>query len=346
MSDYPGLPDPDLLPPEEYIADATARIAAARRRVYLISLTIADDRKTAHLIAAVERAARRGVEVRVAADVFTYAELAGLFLPRRYLSKRARESATLARDLKRAGADFDWLGRDRGLIWRGRTHTKFCVVDDVVYSFGGVNLDDGGVSNNDYMLRFEDAGLADLLVDAYRRIRKANVKKVGHRARQFKFGKDRVLIDGGFVGDSIIYRRACDLAEKAERVVLVSQYCPTGRLGRIVKSRPHEIYFNPPGNATIANKLLIRFSMLWARTGTLYRRRQYLHAKAIVFYLPKGKVAAITGSHNFVRGGVWLGTREIALQTRNPATIEQIERFVAERVRGRDGADRPAEARR
>ena len=42
---------------------------------------------------------------------------------------------------------------------------------------------------------------------------------------------------------------------------------------------------------------------------------------------------AITGSHNFVRGGVTLGTREIALQTKNPLVIDQIEAFIESQVR-------------
>ncbi|HEX7590273.1 MAG TPA: hypothetical protein VF362_04760, partial [Demequinaceae bacterium] len=152
-------------------------------------------------------------------------------------------------------------------------------------------------------------------------------------SRIIKYGRDRVLVDGGLVGDSVIYRHACKLAAKADRVVLVSQYCPTGKLGRLIKAVPHAFYFNPPENASGLNALLIRASMMSSRTRTLYRRKLYLHAKVIIFYLPGGRKVAITGSHNFVRGGVSLGTREIALQTRNPRLIEQIERFITERVR-------------
>ena len=330
---YPGLPEPLLLPAEDYIADATRAVRAARHRVVMIALTISQGRETGELLDAVIEAARRGVGVRVAADVFTYVDAAGTFLPRRYITKRARASMKMVRELTEAGATFDWLGRDRGLIFRGRTHTKFCVVDDTSFSFGGVNVDDAGATNVDYMLRVDDRKLADDLVWLYSTIRKANVKKVGHRSRSLKYGKDRVLVDGGLVGDSIIYRHACKLAAKAERIVLVSQYCPTGKLGRLVKAVPHASYFNPPQNASRLNALLIRFSMITSRTRTLYRRKRYLHAKTILFYLPGGKRVALTGSHNFVQGGVSLGTREIALQTKNPKVIDQIERFIAERVR-------------
>ena len=116
--------------------------------------------------------------------------------------------------------------------------------------------------------------------------------------------------------------------------MLVSQYRPTSELGRVIESRPHEMWFNPPRNASLFNCLLISASMAVTRHRTLYRKRRYLHAKAIVFYLKSGKRVAISGSHNFVRGGATLGTREIALQTKSPLIIDQIETFIQSSVRG------------
>jgi cardiolipin synthase len=239
----------------------------------------------------------------------------------------------MAKALTDAGATFDWLGQEGGLPWRGRTHSKFCVVDDTVYSFGGVNLDDQGATNADFMLRITDHRLAEDLVRVYARTHHANSRFAGFRSTALKYGKDQVLVDGGIPGDSIIYRRALKYARKSQRIVLVSQYCPTGELGRVIESKPHEMWFNPPRNANHFNRVLIAASMAVTRHRTLYRKRQYLHAKAIVFYLKSGKRVAITGSHNFVRGGVNLGTREIALQTKNPMVIDQIEQFIQSSVR-------------
>jgi cardiolipin synthase len=323
----PGLASATLLSPQQYIADATARIGQARHRVRVIAVTIAEERETELLIAALGAAATRGVDVHVAADTFTYADVAGRFLPKRRLSKRRRRSLDLTQRLTQTGVTFDWLGRERGLPWRGRTHTKFCVVDDTVYSFGGVNLDDQGATNVDFMLRIEDARLADDLCRTYNAARRASSLEAGHGSREFKYGKDRVLVDGGVVGDSIIYRRAVKYARKADKVLLISQYCPTGELREIIASKPHQMWFNPPRNASLFNRILIAASMAATRTRTRYKRREYLHAKCIVFYLPKGKRVAITGSHSFVWGGVVLGTREIALFTRNPHVIDQIEEF-------------------
>jgi cardiolipin synthase len=43
--------------------------------------------------------------------------------------------------------------------------------------------------------------------------------------------------------------------------------------------------------------------------------------------MPDGSKVAVTGSHNFVYGGVLLGTREIALETADPKVVRQLERF-------------------
>ena len=324
---------PTLLLPEEYVADATRRIREAKRHIYFMCLIVADDLETGGFIEALKEAARRGVKVDVAADVFTYGEVAGNFFPTFYRSKRNRASNSMARKLTEAGVRFTWLGEGHWFPFRGRTHIKFFVVDDVVYSFGGVNLYDKGVANVDYMFRVEDALLAKKLGKQYKSLRKTNLADIATKGCSLKFGPSRVLIDGGRVGDSIIYDRACALAAKAEHILLVSQYCPTGRLGRLIKKVPHELYFNPPGHAALLNKLLIRFSMIVTHTRTLYRRPGYLHAKCIIVDLGGGTKAAITGSHNFVWGGVRLGTREIALQTTDPDVIAQLEKFCNAYVR-------------
>ncbi len=327
-----ALTSPQLLSGIDYVADATRRVNDATHRVLLTTLTIADDHRTEALIDALVAASLRGVAVSVAADVFTYADAAGTFLPTGYRTASWRSSQRLATRLLDAGVDFTWLGRENGLPWRGRTHTKFCVVDDTAYAFGGVNLDRKGVENADFMLRIDDHRLADGLENIYQLIQHMNVRDRGHDSLALQYGPDRVLIDGGTPGDSIIYRRALELAREADQVLLVSQYCPTGELGRILSQRPHELWFNPPRNASPVNRALITASMLSTGHRTLYTSQRYLHAKAMVFLRDNGERVALTGSHNFVEGGVRLGTREIALETTHPGTIDQILDFHAREV--------------
>jgi cardiolipin synthase A/B len=316
-----------LLLPESYVRDAAKHIRKAKKRVSFLALVVADDSSTDELIDALAEAAERGVTVDVAADIFTYGELGGFFLPTRYRTRQSRLTTRMSKRFIKSGVKFSWLGRSRATVFSGRTHIKWCVVDDTVYSFGGVNLYQKGVENNDYMFKINDHDLADSLVHEYHRLTRADVGGYSYRSHSFKHHDDTILIDGGFFGDSIIYRRACKLATEASNILLVSQYCPTGKLSRIIKQTDSQLYFNPPANTKGLNRLVIRIGMLFSGHKTLYDRSHYLHAKFIIFDMPDGRRIALTGSHNFVHGGVLLGTREIALQTENPQTIKQLEDF-------------------
>lgn len=318
---------PKLLLPLEYVADVTKHIKNATHRVSLLSMVVADDSSTDELIDALAEAAQRGVSVEVAADIFTYGELGGFFFPTKYRSRQSRATTRLSRRFIASGVKFTWLGKSRATIFSGRTHVKWCMVDDTVYSFGGVNLYQKGIDCNDYMFKIVDEELADKLVDEYHRLAKADAGDYSYRSHSFSHGLDSILIDGGFIGDSIIYRRACKLADEASRILLVSQYCPTGKLGRLLQKTDSQLYFNPPSNATRLNRLVIRVGMYFSKNATLYNKSRYLHAKFMIFDMPDGRRVALTGSHNFVKAGVLLGTREIALETENPQTIKQLEDF-------------------
>ncbi len=321
-----------LVLPPEYIRQATDLINKAERRVSLIAMVIADHEATHELIEALKAAAQRGVKVTVAADVVTYGEVSGSFLPVRYYSIHAREATAMAKKLKESGVRFYWLGHGRMTILNGRTHSKWCVVDDTVFSFGGVNIYQEGIESNDYMLRTESAALGDRLVDELQRIRKAERTATNYGSAAHELDNQTILFDGGIITQSIIYRRACELAELAKEVTFVSQYCPTGKLARILKKRPHQLFFNNPEQAKGVNRALIRLNMFITGFRTAYLRDTYLHAKCIIFTMKNGSKVAITGSHNFAYASVFFGTREVALETKDPAIIKQLETFITDYV--------------
>jgi cardiolipin synthase len=322
-----------LLLPQDYVSQAAADVRKATKRVYLISMVIADHPATHELITEIEAAAKRGVTVHVAADIFTYGEVSGSFLPLRYNSPNAKLVTKMAKTLRAAGVKFHWLGRARLTIFNGRTHNKWCVVDDTCYVFGGVNMYEGGIHNVDYMFRTVNTALADRLVHEQTRIQKAERTTTNHPSARHGFGNDTVLIDGGIITQSIIYRRACELAKEADKILYVSQYCPTGKLARILKRKKTKFYFNSPDKTSGLNAAFIRFSIFISGLKSRYsKNKAYLHAKFIIFTLPDGSKAALTGSHNFAYTGVTLGTREIALETKDPAVISQLESFYKEHV--------------
>ena len=325
--------NPQLILPKHYVTDATVHIKNAKHRIAIMAMVLIEDESTDELINALCDAARRGVRVEVAGDTFTYTDFQGSYFPTTYRSKRVRDAMSFQKKLRHAGAEFTWLGRLSIIPYSGRTHIKWCIVDDTVYSFGGVNLDKNHIQDFvDYMFRVDNRDLASRLVEEHRRIVTADHD--GHAYRSHRFGDDdnMVLIDGGFLGDSIIYRRACYWAERAQHILYVSQYCPTGRLNRLIKKTDTDLYFNHWNSASFLNRLVIRFGMNSSQQNTKYHRRSYLHAKFIVFTMPDGSKSAITGSFNFIRGSANMGTREVALETTNKRVISQLEKFHKQHV--------------
>ncbi len=326
---------PTLIASDDYAASVAASIKTASRRIAVVATTFRDDDpRSASIIAAICDAASRGVLVTVCIDTFTYLEPKEFALksPKRQPA-RAYQAIKLERRLKRHGANFRWLGRTSNVLIMGRTHSKWIIIDDTVYSFGGINLDSESFDNTDYMLKFTDRDLADRLFNEHTRLLGAD--RGAHASRSHKFsikGGETVLVDGGLFGDSIIYRRACRLAREAESITFVSQYCPTGKLNRILRRKNATIYFNHWRQAAWLNKIMIRIGMLTARQRTLYHRTPYLHAKCIIFTMPDGKEVALTGSHNFMFGSGLMGTREIALETSNPRIIKQLRKFIKTNV--------------
>ncbi len=322
-----------LISPTHYVREAAEAVSKARTRVYLMSMVIADHEATHPLIAAAEEAAKRGVEVVIAGDIFTFGEVGGGFLPFRYYSHGARSANHMVRNLKKAGVKFHWLGKGRITLYHGRTHSKWCVADDTVYTFGGVNLYEEGIQNIDYMFAHTDTKLADRIVEEQKRVQKAEARSSNYPSVAFEHGDMTVLIDGGIIGQSVIYRRAVELAEKASHITFVSQYCPTGKLSRILKKKSTVLYYNRPLQAEGLNRIVIRIGQFTSGLVTEYKKARYLHAKCIVFTFEDGSKAAITGSHNFAYTGVLLGTREIALETRDPKIIAQLENFIEKEVK-------------
>ena len=326
---------PTLLTADEYAHDVAKKIRGARDRIAIVVTTFRDDDPRSHVIVeALCDAANRGVEISICADTFTYLEPKEFILrsPKRQPA-RAVQAMKLERKLKRHGIAFHWLGRKSTSLAGGRTHSKWTVVDDTVYAFGGVNLDNESFTNIDYMLRFSDKTLADIIVREQTLVRKVDRGGGAARSRSYHLSDEStMLVDGGLIGDSIIYRRACALAKEAKEIVLVSQYCPTGRLARILKRKSATLYFNHWRHASALNRFIITIGMFTAKHETHYEKDHYLHAKFIIFTMEDGRTVALTGSHNFMFGSGAMGTREVALETTDARIIRQLKKFHTQHV--------------
>lgn len=328
-------PSYELLLPEAYLSSLIDSINHASKRISMIALVITEDIKTKPLIDALCEASQRGIKVDIGLDLyFTYLELEKTVSKWSYLRQQiSRMRATKSR-LERAGVKVRWLGQFGATFFSRRTHIKWSVIDDTVYSFGGVNLYAGGLESVDYMFRVKDKTLADEISEEQHRVISTDKSGHGYRSHLFGTAHHTVLVDGGKMFDSIIYRHALSYAKEATKIIYVSQYCPTGKLMRVLKQHPDaKIYFNSWRHAnSLLNKLLLRFSSSISGLVTSYQKRQYLHAKFMLFEMPNGATIAITGSHNFVEGGGVLGTREVALETTDQAVINQLKNFLDKQV--------------
>ena len=326
-----------LMLPMEYLADAIKLVKTSTSRVYLIGLTIFRDDVTKEFIDVIVDAARRGVDVHVAADfmTFTYSIKGIKSLPLTYRAKSLRATTDLQKEFKAAGVKFRWLGQHTGPLFTGRTHSKWLVVDDTVFSFGGVNTESNAFTKHvDYMFKIQDNDLADLLAKEHLAVEKADRTRQSARNHRKLMSVGTVLFDGGRPGRSIIYNTALKLAESASEILLVSQYCPTGKLGKILNQKPSQVYFNQLKNVdSRGNRMIIRIGKLRQHFTNLYRHKKYLHAKFMIFTMPDGSRQAITGSYNFVAATARLGTREVALVTSDESAISQLEKFWRENIK-------------
>ncbi len=316
-----------LITSRAYSRRVLRAIQRAQTRVYVTSLIIQQHDDASEIIIALIRASERGVDVRVVGDYSTHAYLDGRLNPYYGFVKQVKNARELANRLRSHGVIFDWIGSHSPFLFAGRTHVKWIIADTTVFSFGGINLHETFSHDLDYQLELDDKKLADKLAGEHLSIVSANHLEAPRLSCSFTSEYGEVLIDGGLVFDSIIYRRAVELVATAENILLVTQYCPTGKLAKLMQRTNYKLYFNNPHTRDLFTNVLIKTGKHLARLENSYTNKPYIHAKFMIVTHKDGSKTAITGSHNFITYGGILGTREIALQTTDPHIIGALEQF-------------------
>ena len=126
---------PELLLPTDYVKMAAELAKKSQKRIYLISLSLTRGKATDILIDEIIKAAERGVEVHVAVDLLTFICDRTSRLPSRIAGKDMVETNQLRREFSQVGGEFHWLGTQRVPYLIGRTHSKWTIIDDDVFSF-------------------------------------------------------------------------------------------------------------------------------------------------------------------------------------------------------------------
>ena len=234
-------------------------------------------------------------------------------------------------NLSKAGARVYCFGKIGFPPYKGRCHVKITVVDDVSYSFGGINFIDQTFDFADYMLMSEDPSIADCLEQLTERIGKNRPPLLDGEVPMGK--STHILFDGGRPKHSLIYERACELTARAKQVHLFSQMTPSGQLATLLNETNSTIYFNRPEQMDAVASLGQAFDQQRYRINNQYKGQEYIHAKFMLFDLPGGKKALLSGSHNFSYRGVRYGTQEVALHSTNPKLWDSLYQFMQKHLK-------------
>lgn len=217
----------------------------------------------------------------------------------------------------------------------GRSHEKMIVADDTVW-VGGLNLADAYYTKVvDFMVRMEEPHIVE------------EVQKEALRIGEDRLTQDkvtpwhngyRVLIDAGIRGQSAIVDNAAEMildAPEGTPIYHVAQYYPDDKVLHALKDHAYKgqgamihvltshrqdgthTGFPHSLNKQAYERHLPDFEDRITTTHTADGIK--LHAKLL---LVPGQ-GAIWGSHNFVKSGVSLGTKEVAVQTTDQPLLDQ-----------------------
>ncbi|HSX28655.1 MAG TPA: phospholipase D-like domain-containing protein [Candidatus Saccharimonadales bacterium] len=320
-----------LVDAKEYGEQLAAIIPSAKKRILIAAMIVAYDTYTGPLLEAILQAQKRGVAVHIVVDRFSQLPLAyeGFFFSKE-IQRRRQDFETFAAALQKSGGRISYVGKKWSHNpFAGRLHAKFTVVDDTAYTFGGVNFSGRHFGFADVMVQTRDVKVCDTLEALATKIAAHSILKDLDETIN---DSSQLLFDGGTPGTSVIYQRTCELAAKASKIYYVSQMCPSGKLGRILHDKKAECYFNRPSQAGPPNNLGIWVDQRRFGIANLYKGATYIHAKCMLFEMPDGSKALITGSNNFSWRGIAYGTKEIAMYSTNTHLYDQLYDFMQRRI--------------
>ncbi len=318
---------PKLVTSQAYTHRVLKAIQHAKKHVYVLALIIQQTDDASEIITALTRASHRGVGVNVVADFSTVTYANGHLNPYYGYVKQLGAARDLANRLRSAGARFSWVGTRSPFLFAGRTHSKWIVADSTVFCFGGISPHELFTDDIDYMFEQHDPVLASMLINEQTSILHAENADTAYVSRAVSVSQGTLLIDGGIPFDSIIYRQAVKLIHSSSHVLMVTQYCPTGVIAKALKDTDNLVYYNEPTTSDPLTNMLIHAGKITTSIQNLYKKKPYIHAKFLIATDENGHKTAITGSHNFISYGVTLGTRELALMTKDPTIIKSLETF-------------------
>jgi hypothetical protein len=319
-----------LISAAEYYDALLQAIPKAKKRIVIHAMTVLWNTETETIQTQLMSALERGVEVRIVGDIYSkfYANTPKLM--RTIDNRKWAHTRAINIKLEAEGAHITYVGRLGLNPFKGRTHSKITIVDDIAFTFGGVNFTDGSFHNHDYMLQMKNARLCDELYQLVVDI--ADTKEPLPNVTKALSGTATMLFDGGRPSTSAIFDKACEIVSKAKKVYYVSQMVPSGRLGKLVTSIDNECYYNHPTKADTPNNLAILVDQTRYGINNLYKGKQYIHAKFILCENEDGSKHLVSGSNNFSWRGIAYGTKEIAVYSSDPELWQSFYEYMQREI--------------
>lgn len=316
----------------EYYQLLAVGIPTAKNRIVIHSMTLTWGPATEVFMPMLEDALQRGVKVLIVGDYFSKFSANRPKLVRPNSTPKWAHTRAINYRLQDKGAQIYYVGKIGINPFKGRTHSKITIIDNTIYTFGGINFTSDSFDNHDYMLRSTSKKLADRLEELVTSIAKAK-KPLPDLCE--KIDKNTTLLfDGGTVNKSVIYDKACEIVSGASKVYYVSQMCPSGKLAKAMVETDYNCYFIRATQADPPSNIALIFDKARYRIDNKYTGKGYIHAKFILCESKDGTKHLISGSNNFSWRGIAYGTKEIAIHSTDPKLWQIFYQFIQKEIIG------------
>lgn len=299
-----------LLQTEEFITELQDRIDRAHHRILIQLMTFDGDDSGRDVADRLVRAVERGVKVRLLVDCFVLRFVSDQPVTRKSVKAEAAATLAMYERLREAGVDltFTHPHGPGNLFSLARNHKKLFVIDDAVY-LGGINVSDHNFSWHDFMIRVDDDGVLDAVIDDF----------------EFTFAGGRRSVN-----DAIITNREVEhvfnslLRDAKHSVELASPYAIDVGLTQVMAkvTAPHKRVIATKRNNLLVYRAMSPFLKWKLRRGgaKLASYTNFSHSKFLLVDDEK----LLIGSSNFGRHSFWCN-QEICLLITDTEFIQKFK---------------------
>jgi cardiolipin synthase len=330
--------------PQEFAEDFISHARHAKSHIYLQSMHFEAGKILDRMAPVFIEKVKEGVEVHLTID-WVHRRFVGEdanLLPALSPKKRAFNKEVQQRNtefiskLTKAGVLFTITNHPNlvstFLSIFDRNHIKLYIIDDTAAWVGGVNLFDEAFEMIDFMVKFSDRHIIQILKEQFFKV---NERKPSTNYLKRCDSYNDFLVDNGTWNSSLIYDTAVDMVQEAQHSILfVSQFVPDGKMLSLLLEKSKAgikvevLTSEESGKQFVALPYNLTYLTYKRKTRNSTIDLQHLHKRVHAKLLVIDGKTALFGSHNLVEIGVKLGTEEIAMKTVDLALVSDLNKFI------------------